>query len=181
MKKERIVFYSFISVVLILGVFISSLLVCGGKNCFSLSKQTGDIVFKNYFQQGNYVYVGGAVKNSGWFFIKKGATYADLLLAAGELEKTAAPSYVDSYASPIGERRCVIFDYKELGVVYPSININSSFFSIVAQGRISIEVVEIIENYKRTKYFTSIGELEKLLGREVFLDVFYKLHIGENI
>ncbi|MBS1415838.1 MAG: hypothetical protein HPY94_01710 [Clostridia bacterium] len=181
MKKGQIYLYIFVVLILTVGVFIGSVFASGAKNCFSAPDKAEDMKFDCYSQSGSYVYVGGAVQKSGWLFVEYGATYGDLLDRAGKLEMTVAPSYVSSYSLPIGKRRTVIFDYTESGAVCPSINVNSSFFAVAATGKISPDIVEVIENYKKSAYFTDMTELEALLGEELYLNVFYKLHVGENL
>lgn len=181
MKKGQIYLYIFVAVFLSVGVFFGSLFSSGAENCFSAPDKAGNLKFACYSQSGSYVYVGGAVQKSGWIFVKDGATYGDLLDMAGKLETTVAPPYVSSYSMPIGKRRAVIFDYTESGAVCPSINVNSSFFTVAAMGKIPPDIVVVIENYKKTTYFTDMTELEALLGEELYLNVFYKLHVGENL
>lgn len=121
------------------------------------------------------------MESSGWFFLRDGATYGELLAAAGELSVTAAPEYISSYSMPVGSRRTVIFDYREGSFVYPSINVNSSFFPLAAEGRIAPDIILTIENFKLDSCFTEMSELKELLGEEIYSQVFYKLHIGENL
>ena len=73
-------------------VFLSGFLSFGAENCFSLPDKAQDETFEGY-EGGRYVYVGGAVESSGWFFLRDGATYGELLAAAGELSVTAAPEF----------------------------------------------------------------------------------------
>ena len=95
--------------------------------------------------------------------------------------RAAAPEYISSYSMPVGSRRTVIFDYREGSFVYPSINVNSSFFPLAAEGRIAPDIILTIENFKLDSCFTEMSELKELLGEEIYSQVFYKLHIGENL
>ena len=102
-------------------------------------------------------------------------------LTANCLRETVAPEYISSYSMPVGSRRTVIFDYREGSFVYPSINVNSSFFPLAAEGRIAPDIILTIESFKLFSCFTEMSELKELLGEEIYSQVFYKLHIGENL
>ena len=180
MKKGQVCLYFFVAALMFVAVFLSGFLSCGAENCFSLLDKAQDETFEGY-EGGRYVYVGGAVESSGWFFMRDGATYGELLAAAGELSVTAAPEYISSYSMPVGSRRTVIFDYREGSFVYPSINVNSSFFPLAAEGRIAPDIILTIESFKLFSCFTEMSELKELLGEEIYSQVFYKLHIGENL
>ena len=95
MKKGQVCLYFVVAALMFVAVFLSGFLSCGAENCFSLLDKAQDETFEGY-EGGRYVYVGGAVESSGWFFMRDGATYGELLAAAGELSETVAPEYISS-------------------------------------------------------------------------------------
>lgn len=81
MKKGQVCLYFVVAALMFVAVFLSGFLSCGAENCFSLLDKAQDETFEGY-EGGRYVYVGGAVESSGWFFMRDGATYGELLAAA---------------------------------------------------------------------------------------------------
>jgi hypothetical protein len=80
MKKGQVCLYFFVAALMFVAVFLSGFLSFGAENCFSLPDKAQDETFEGY-EGGRYVYVGGAVESSGWFFLRDGATYGELLAA----------------------------------------------------------------------------------------------------
>ena len=99
MKKGQVCLYFFVAALMFVAVFLSGFLSFGAENCFSLPDKAQDETFEGY-EGGRYVYVGGAVESSGWFFLRDGATYGELLAAAGELRSFSTISKGASFIRP---------------------------------------------------------------------------------
>ena len=153
-------------------------ILCGCGNSFNAP--LGEVIVPAQLDNPDIrIYVCGAVEREGYYEVKAGTDYMDVLRLAGLLPESVIPTLNSFYVD--GDIEIITVGYYDGEKICDSINVNSILIiSRLSVDGLSESVVNKLADYiKMHGKIANKKELEKALGSD-YADNHYKLFIAEK-
>lgn len=159
-------------------VAIVALTFCGCSNTaqqFVLSPLK-DVEIDDNSERYFLLYVCGAVQNEGYYTVKEGTTYAQVVHLAGVLPQTVLPDYSMHFVD--GKTTVVSVGYRDNGTNCSCINVNGSAVKYRRNvNGISSEVINLLADYLDIHgKITDKKQLQQILG-SLYQDNYFKFFV----